>query len=183
MIFAPIVQIANECHCFFCTRGKLSGHDTCTICKPIFEFANCTIYDCVIGRWGLTRFDYKCSHATIRCKCTKCLHSALLPHNYMSINILRSVDKDKNHLHACMHLSALTSEYGRSSACTKTVVPTAHYGIGRAFFLSEQPEARAPYAVMCSRHYPCTLVLMLISASHIDSADKCKQVQTVQTRV
>lgn len=116
MIFAPIVQIANECHCFFCTRGKLSDYNTCTICKLIFEFANCAINDCVIGQWGLTRFDYKCRHATIRCKYTKCLHSALLPHNYMSINILRSVDKGKNHLHACMHWSALTSEYGRSSA-------------------------------------------------------------------
>lgn len=124
---------------------------------------------------GLTRFDYKCRHATIKCKYTKCLHSALLSHNYMSINILSSVDKGKNHLHACMHLSALTSKYGKPSAYTKTVVPTAHYGIGRAFFLSEQPEARAPYAVMCSRHYPCTLVLMLISASHIDSADKCRR--------
>lgn len=174
MIFAPIVQIANECHCFFCTRGKLSGHNTCTICKLIFEFANCAIDDCVIGRWGLTRFDYKCRHATIRCKYTKCLHSALLPHNYMSINILRSVDKGKNHLHACMHLSALTSKYGKPSAYTKTVVPTARYGIGRAVFLSEQPEVRAPYAVMCSRHYPCTLVPMLISASEVDSADKCK---------
>ena len=101
----------------------------------------------------------------------------------MSINILRSVDKDKNHLHAYMHLSALTNEYGKPSACTKTVVPTARYGIGRTFFLSEQPKARAPYAVMCSRHYPCTLVPMLISASKVDSADKCKQVQTVQARV
>lgn len=183
MIFAPIVQIANECHCFICTRSKLSDHNTCTICKLIFDFSNCTIYDCVTKRWDLTRFHNKCRHTTIRCKCTKCLHSALLPHNYMSINILRSVDKDKNHLHACMHLSALTSEYGKPSAYTKTVVPTARCGIGRAVFLSEQPEARAPYAVMCSRHYPCTLVPMLISASYIDSADKCKQVQMVQTRV
>ncbi len=174
MIFAPIVQIANECHCFICTRSKLSEHNTCTICKLIFDFTNCTIFDCVTNRWGLTRFDYKCRHATIRCKCTKCLHSALLPHNYMSINILRSIDKDKNHLHACMHLSTLTSEYGKPSAYTKTVVPTARCGIGRAVFLSEQPEARAPYAAMCSRHYTCTPAPMLISASKVDSADKCK---------
>lgn len=110
MIFAPIVQIANECHCFICTRSKLSDHNTCTICKLIFDFSNCTIDDCVTNRRGLTRFHNKCRHATIRCKCTKCLHSTLLPHNYMSINILRSVDKGKNHLHACMHLSALTSD-------------------------------------------------------------------------
>lgn len=110
MIFAPIVQIANECHCFICTRCKLSDHNTCTICKLIFDFTNCTIDDCVTNRWDLTRVDYKCRHATIRCKYTKCLHSALLPHNYMSINILRSVDKGKNHLHACLHLSALTSD-------------------------------------------------------------------------
>lgn len=174
MIFAPIVQIANECHCFFCTRGKLSGYNTCTICKPIFEFANCTIYNCVIGRWGLTRFDYKCRHATIRCKCTKCLHSTLLPQNYMNINILHSVDKSKNHQHTCIHLSALTSEYGKPNACTKTIVPTARYGIGRTFFLSEQPEVRAPYAARCSRHYTCTPAPMLISASKVNSADKCK---------
>lgn len=174
MIFAPIVQIANECHCFICTRSKLSDHNTCTICKLIFEFANCAIDDYVIGRWGLTRFDNKCRHATIRCKCTKCLHSALLPQIYMSINVLRSVDKGKSHLHTCMHLSTLTSKYGRSNACTKTVVPTARYGIGRTFFLSEQPEVRAPYAAMCSRHYMCTLASMLISASKVNSADKCK---------
>lgn len=174
MIFAPIVQIANECHCFFCTRGKLSGHDTCTICKLIFEFANCATNDCVIGQWGLTRFDYKCRHATIRSKCTKCLHSALLPQNYMNINILHSVDKGKNHLHTCMHLSTLTSKYGKPNACTKTIVPTARCGIGRTFFLSEQPEVRAPYAAMCSRHYTCTLAPMLISASKVNSADKCK---------
>lgn len=174
MIFAPIMQIANECHCFICTRNKLSAHNTCTVCKLIFEFANCTIYDCVIGRWDLTRFDNQCRHATIRCKYTKCLHSALLPYNYMITNILRCVDKGKNHLHACMHVSALTSEYGRPSACTKTVVPTARYGIGRTFFTSEQPEVRAPYAAMCSRHYTCTPAPMLISASKVDSADKCK---------
>lgn len=174
MIFAPIVQIVNECHCFFCTREKLSDHNTCTICKPIFEFANCTIYDCVIGRWDLTRFHDKCRHTTIRYKYTKYLHSALLPRNYMNINILRSVDKGKKHLHTCMQLSTLTSEYGRPNACTKTVVPTARYGIGRTFFLSEQPEVRAPYAAMCSRHYTCTLTPMLISASKVDSADKCK---------
>ena len=82
-----------------------------------------------------------------------------------------------------MHLSALTSEYGKPNACAKTIVPTARYGIGRTFFLSEQPEVRAPYAAMCSRHYTCTPAPMLISASHIDSADKCKEVQMVQTRV
>ena len=95
MIFAPIVQIANECHCFICTRSKLSDHNTCTICKLIFEFSNCTIYDCATNRWDLTRFHDKCRHATIRCKCTKCLHSALLPQKRMSINILHSVDKGK----------------------------------------------------------------------------------------
>lgn len=110
MIFAPIVQIANECHCFICTRCKLSDHNTCTICKLIFDFTNCTIYDCVTNRWDLTRFHNKCRHATIRCKCTNCLHSALLPQNRMNINVLCSVDKGKNHLHACMHLSALTSD-------------------------------------------------------------------------
>lgn len=174
MIFAPIVQIANECHCFICTRSKLSEYNTCTICKLIFDFSNCTIYDYVTNRRGLTRFDNKCRHTTIRCKCTKCLHSALLPQNLMSINVLYSVDKDKKHLHACMHLSALTSEYGISNACTRTVVPTARYGIGRTFFLSEQPEVRAPYATMCSRHYTCTPAPMLISASKVNSADKCK---------
>lgn len=50
MIFAPIVQIANECHCFICTRSKLSDHNTCAICKLIFDFTNCTIYDCVTNR-------------------------------------------------------------------------------------------------------------------------------------
>ena len=174
MIFAPIVQIANECHCFICTRNKLSDHNTCTVCKLIFDFSNCTIYDCVTNRWDLTRFYNKCRHTTIRCKCTKCLHSALLPQNYMNINILRSVDKDKNHLHTCMHLSTLTSKYGRPNACTKTVVPIARYGIGRTFFTSEQPEVRAPYAAMCSRHYTCTPAPMLISASKVNSADKCK---------
>lgn len=134
MIFAPIMQIANECHCFICTRSKLSDHNTCTICKLIFEFSNCTIYDCATNRWDLTRFHNKCRHTTIRCKCTKCLHSALLLQSLMSINVLYSVDKDKKHLHACMHLSTLTSEYGRSNACTRTVVPTARYGIGRTFF-------------------------------------------------
>ena len=174
MIFAPIMQIANECHCFICTRSKLSDHNTCTICKLIFDFSNCTIYDCVTNRRGLTRFYNKCRHATIRSKCTKCLHSALLPQKRMSINVLCSVDKGKKRLHTCMHLSTLTSEYGRSNACTKTVVPTARYSIGRTFFLSEQPEIRAPYAAMCSRHYTCTLAPMLISASKVNSADECK---------
>ena len=118
MIFAPIVQIANECHCFICTRSKLSGHDTCTICKLIFDFSNCTIFDCVTNRWDLTWFYNKCRHTTIRCKCTKCLHSALLPLNYMNINTLHCVDKGKKHLDTYMHLSALTSEYGRPNACT-----------------------------------------------------------------
>lgn len=169
-----LCKLQTECHCFICTRSKLSGHNTCTICKLIFDFTNCTIYDRVTKRRGLTRFDNKCRHTTIRCKCTKCLHSALLPQNLMSINVLHSVDKDKNHLHTCMHLSALTSEYGKPSACTKTVVPTARYGIGRTFFTSEQPEVRAPYAAMCSRHYTCTPAPMLINASKVNSADKCK---------
>ena len=118
MIFAPIMQIANECHCFICTRSKLSDHNTCTVCKLIFDFSNCTIYDCVTKRWDLTRFYNKCRHTTIRCKCTKCLHSALLQQNYMNINLLHSVDKGKKRLHTCMHLSTLTSEYGRPNACT-----------------------------------------------------------------
>lgn len=57
MIFAPIVQIANECHCFICTRSKLSEHNTCAICKLIFDLTNCTIYDCVTNRWDLTSFS------------------------------------------------------------------------------------------------------------------------------
>ena len=174
MIFAPIVQIANDCHCFFCTRSKLSDHNTRTICKLIFEFAICATVDCVTGRWGLARFGNKCRHATIRCKYTKCLHSALLPQNYMNINILHSVDKGKNYLHSYMHLSTLTSECGKPNACAIIVMPTARCGIGGTSFLSEQPEERAPYAVMCSRHNTCTLTPLLISASNIDSADKCK---------
>ena len=102
------------------------------------------------------------------------LHITLNISNYMNINILHSVDKGKNHLHTCMHLSTLTSKYGRSNACAKTVTPTARYGIGRTFFLSEQPEVRAPYAAMCSRHNTCTPAPMLISASKVNSADKCK---------
>ena len=130
MIFAPIVQIANECHCFICTRSKLSDHNTCAICKLIFDFSNCTIFDCVTNRWDLTRFYNKCRHTTIRCKCAKCLHSALLPQNYMNINTLHSVGYLQTHLAlACTRTKTKVYNGQRASECSvrPSEIPLARY--------------------------------------------------------
>ena len=140
----------------------------------MFLYANVqkVAYKCMTSRLCYTCNDTSfCSLYSFN---ANCLHSALFICTALIFKRFRRVDNSKNYLHAvctqlhsclhCLHLFTLVCTiyvactYQQRCKCTR-VVPTAHYGIGGAFFRLLRQKRRSPYAAASGWHdYYCASI-------------------------